>query len=280
LAHHGNLAVLNTKGIIAEKERNLMVLATLLMLVVVIPVFAMTIFIVWKYRAEKKATYTPDWDHNVVAESIWWGLPCAIIAILAVVTWNSSHQLDPFKPIESNKKPLTIQVVALQWKWLFIYPDQRVASVNYVAFPENTPVTFQITADAPMNSLWIPQLGGQMYAMPGMDSHLNLMASETGSFNGSSANISGAGFAGMKFTAVSQTYSDFNQWIRTLQQGHTPLTLAAYSDLAKPSQDQPASFYSWSESDLYNQVILKYMDPNHHAHEHTDPLPAAVYTVK
>ena len=256
-----NFAVLNPKGIVGLQQRNLMIFATLLSLVVVVPVFALTFFIVWKYRAGNvNAKYSPDWDHSKKIEAVWWGVPIVLIIILGVVTWNSSHALDPRKSLASNKKPVTVQVVALQWKWLFIYPEYNVASVNYLQFPEDTPVNFEITADAPMNSFWIPQLGGQIYAMSGMKTKLHLMASEIGDYNGSSANLSGEGFAGMKFTARASSEADFNNWIQSVKQSPEMLDMAMYSKLAEPSKDNPAASYT-SESNLFDMIMLKYMKP-------------------
>src|SRR5476649_775967 len=177
------IAVLSPKGQIADKERHLIILATLLMLIVVVPVYVMMFVIAWKYReGNTKARYTPDWDHSNGLEFLWWAIPMAIIAVLSVITFKSSHELDPFKALSSTKPPITIQVVALQWKWLFIYPNQNIASVNYFRMPANTPVDFEITADSPMNSFWIPQLGGQIYAMPGMSTELHLMADGVGKY--------------------------------------------------------------------------------------------------
>jgi len=184
-----------------------------------------------------------------------------IILILAVLTWNSSHDLDPFKPIVSDKPPITIQVVALQWKWLFIYPQQNIASVNIIQFPNQTPINFEVTADAPMNSFWIPQLGGQIYAMPGMSTQLHLMADTEGTYRGSSANISGKGFAGMNFSAKSTSQADFDQWVALVHQTRNNLSLAKYNNLAKPSQNNPLSYYSSSQSGLYDRVVMKYMMP-------------------
>lgn len=261
LSHSGSMPVLHPTGVVGREERDLILLATALMLVVVLPVFAMTFWIVWKYREDNtEARYSPDWDHSVTAETLWWGLPCAIILVLAVVTWKTSHSLDPFHPLDSNVPPITIQVVALPWKWLFIYPDQGVASVNYVQFPANTPVKFEITADAPMNSFWIPALGGQMYAMPGMSTQLNLMADGSGTYEGSSANLSGSGFAGMKFTARSTSVDGFNNWLR-LASASAPLTVPAYQALAAPSSDVAPASYALTEKDLYSQIIMKYMMP-------------------
>jgi cytochrome o ubiquinol oxidase subunit 2 len=260
--HGKDLVVLNPKGVIASKERHLMVVSTLLMLIVVIPVYFLTFAIAWRYReGNQKAKYTPDWDHNTVLEFIWWGIPSAIIAALAVLTWNSSHALDPFKPLSSGTKPLTVQVVALDWKWLFIYPEQHIATVNYVEFPVNTPINFQITSDAPMNSFWIPQLGGQIYAMSGMASQLNLQADQIGTYQGSSANISGRGFAGMKFDAKAVSLNNFGQWVLLVQQNKNNLNADEYQKLAQPSENNPVAYYSSTEDSLFNKIIMKYMHP-------------------
>ena len=212
------IPVLEPKGMIGERESELLITASLLMLIVVIPVLVLTLAFAWKYReSNTKAKHAPDWEHNYIAEYCWWGVPVVIIVILAITTWKSSHELNPFKPIASDKKPISIQVIALDWKWLFIYPEQGIATVNFVQFPEKTPVNFEITSDAPMNSFWIPQLGGQIYAMPAMRSKLHLIATEPGSFRGVSANISGRGFAGMRFTAKSSSDEEFDQWVGRCQ---------------------------------------------------------------
>lgn len=265
-----NIEVLNPKGVIASEQRNLMATALLLMLVVVIPVFILTFLIAWRYRASNtEATYTPYWDHNKYLEFIWWAVPFAIISILAVITWNSSHSLDPYKPLESAKKPITIQVVALQWKWLFIYPEQSIATVNYVQFPEGTPVNFKITSDAPMNSFWIPQLGGQVYAMSGMTTQLHLMADKVGSYNGSSANLSGEGFSGMKFIARSTTKSDFDSWVQSIQQQQNSLSNDEYKRLAGPTENNPVVYYSSVNEGLFGSIVDKYMSDDRSMHMRT-----------
>ncbi len=255
-----DVAVLNPHGLIAHKERSLMITITLLMLIVVIPVFGLTFFIAWKYREHNTAAaYTPDWDRNRLIEAAWWGVPLVLLSIISVMTWQSSQALDPFKPLASGNPPITIQVVALQWKWLFIYPEQHIATINYVQFPQNTPVNFQITSDAPMNSFWIPQLGGQVYAMAGMSTQLHLMADGSGSYRGSSANLSGEGFAGMNFMAKSTTRGDFDSWAQTVKRTAPKLTMAEYAKLALPSQNNVAASYSSQPSGLYDTIVTKYM---------------------
>ncbi|MBI3494425.1 ubiquinol oxidase subunit II [Candidatus Saccharibacteria bacterium] len=259
---NANIDVLNPQGFIADKQRDLIVISVLLMLIVIIPVYIMLFTFGWKYRAtNKKAKYTPNADSSVLAETIWWVVPIIIISILSVMIWTSSHDLDPSRPLSSDKKPINIQVVALQWKWLFIYPDQKIATVNYVRFPEKTPIKFDITSDAPMNSFWIPSLGGQIYAMSGMSTQLNLIASQTGSYRGSSANISGKGFSGMKFTARSTAQSDFDSWTKRVKSTGKPLSDGTYRALAQPSKNDPVSYYRLADNNLYDKVILKYVAP-------------------
>jgi len=259
-----NIAVLQPAGIVGQKEKHLMVLATLLCMIVIIPVFAMTIFIALKYReGNKSAKYQPSWDHNLKIESVWWGIPLIIITILAVVAWNSSHDLDPFKSLSSTAKPLSVQVVALPWKWLFIYPEQDISTVNYLEIPLNRPVDFQITADAPMNSFWIPQLGGQIYAMSGMSTQLHLMADKPGVYIGRSANISGRGFAGMQFDTKAVPVGDFSNWVAGVKDSPKKLTFDNYAKLALESENNPVAYYSGNAENLYDNIIMKYMMPGH-----------------
>lgn len=256
------LVIFNPHGVIAQKERGLIIFALLLSILVVVPVFTMLFLIAWKYRASNtKATYSPEFDHSRIAETIWWAIPSILILILSIVTWNSSHTLDPYRPLNASVKPLIVQVVALDWKWLFIYPQQNVASVNLVELPVNTPVTLQITADAPMNSLWIPQLAGQVYAMPGMSTELHLNADKVGDYAGSSANISGSGFADMKFTARAVAANDFDNWTQTVKQTPHSLTANTYAQLVKPSRANPVTYYSGVQNNLYNDIVMKFMMP-------------------
>jgi cytochrome o ubiquinol oxidase subunit 2 len=258
-----NIAVLQQAGIVGEKERNLIFLSLLLALIVVVPVFIMLFAFAWKYReGNLKAKYRPDFDSSRKLEAIWWGVPFAIIFILSIVTWTSSHDLDPFKPLGASAKPLNVQVVALQWKWLFIYPEQNIASVNYLQIPVNTPVNFEITSDAPMNSFWIPQLGGQIYAMSGMTTHLHLMAGKPGDYKGRSANISGEGFSGMTFTARAASEQSFNKWVATAKNTNSTLSLSSYGQLAKPSKNNHVEYYSTVDNSLYDGIVSKYMAPN------------------
>jgi cytochrome o ubiquinol oxidase subunit 2 len=258
-----NFGIFNPQGVISIKERNLIYETLALSLVVVVPVFALTFFITHKYRATNtKAKYSPDWDHNRLIETVWWGIPTILIVILSVMTWNSSHTLDPYKPLSSSIKPITIQVVALQWKWLFIYPEQNIATVNSVEIPVNTPINFQITSDAPMNSFWIPQLGGQIYAMPGMSTELHLMAMKTGEYRGLSANLSGDGFSGMTFMTNVESSSNFNTWTKVSSYSKLKLDQSTYDNLTKPSKNNLAMTYTANDNGLYDRVVAKYMSNN------------------
>ncbi|WP_079989555.1 ubiquinol oxidase subunit II [Candidatus Protochlamydia phocaeensis] len=262
LIYSDKIAMLNPKGLIALKERDLIFISIGLMLLVVIPVLLMTPFFAWLYRASKKHNkYEPNWDYSFIAEAVWWGVPCIIIFIIAIITWKTSHELDPFRPIESDKKTLTIQVVALQWKWLFLYPEQNIATVNFLQIPEKTPIKFEITADAPMNSFWIPQLSGQVYAMPGMRTLLHLIADEPGEYRGSSANLSGEGFSGMWFTTHASSEADFERWVHSMQQSADKLDQKGYDQLAKPSKNNPRSSFILADKGLFDQIMMKYMMP-------------------
>jgi cytochrome o ubiquinol oxidase subunit II len=194
--------------------------------------------------------------------------------ILSVIIWKSSHDLDPFKPLDSTKEPLTVQVVALQWKWLFIYPEQDIATVNTLRIPENTPINFQITADAPMNSFWIPSLGGQIYAMPGMMTKLHLDGTVQGVYEGSSANISGEGFSSMRFKTHVDSLETFNHWVdQTVKREGKDLTTEVYDELAEPSRDVLPIYYKSRDPSLYDKIIMKYMTPGaqsegNHEHSH------------
>lgn len=263
-----DVAVLSPAGEIAEKQRSLIYFALGLSLVVVVPVFAMTFAFAWKYReSNKKAEYRPDWDGSKLAETIWWGVPIILITILSVVTWRSTHALDPFKKLESTTPAMDVQVVALDWKWLFIYPNDNVASVNYARIPVDTPVTFHITSDAPMNSFWVPKLGGQIYAMSGMTTNLNLIAEVAGKYNGSSANISGKGFADMRFVVEATRRSDFDAWTSGLRQRAPYLDDGVYAELSKQSIPEATIEYGSVRPGLYDTIVAKYMGGHVHTND-------------
>ncbi|HSA84532.1 MAG TPA: ubiquinol oxidase subunit II, partial [Patescibacteria group bacterium] len=262
LLSQGNIQLFNPQGMIALQQRDLLITYVLIMLVIVIPVFIVTYFIAWKYRSSNaKAHFTPEAKYSKFSEGLLWVFPTIIVIIMSVITWEATHRIDPHKPITSDVKPLTIQVVALQWKWLFIYPEQGIATVNYIAFPEDTPLIFTLTADGPMSSFWIPQLGGQLYAMTGMSQSLHLIADNQGEFRGSNAEISGAGFATMKFTAKSTSQREFERWVDQVRQSPHKLTLEEYNKLATPSENTLPLFYNSTEPDLFTTIMMKFMMP-------------------
>ncbi len=258
-----NVAVLNPRGTIAEQQRSLLFFTVLLSSLVIVPVFVLTVLISWKFRGNnKKARYTPNWDHNPKLELIWWGIPFTIIFILSIITWVTTHSLDPYKPLDSDKEPVNIQVVAMQWKWLFIYPDEDIATVNFFQIPVDTPINLEITADAPMNSFWVPQLGGQIYAMNGMVTKLHLEADEAGDYHGVSANISGEGFADMRFVARASSQNEFEDWVDKIKQSPEELDLDRYNQLALPAVvDEPLQFTS-KDKQLYDTIVMKFMKPH------------------
>ena len=254
-----NMTLLDPVGQVGIDEKNLIITATLLMLLVVVPVILMTIIFAWKYRASNKnATYAPKWSHSTKIEVVIWTVPILIIIALGVITYKSTHALDPYRPLESEAKPINIEVVALDWKWLFIYPEQGIATVNKIVFPANTPVNFRITSDTVMNSFFIPGLGGQIYAMAGMTTKLHLIANKNAELDGISANYSGAGFTGMKFKAIATSQADFDAWVSEVKASPKQLDTAEYAALTKPSQNNPVELYSSYAPNLFQTIIDKY----------------------
>lgn len=262
--------ILDPKGQVGVDEKYLILISTLLMLLVVIPVIAMTLYFAWKYREGRDhEIYMPKWAHSHKIELVIWIVPIIIVLILGIITWRSTQALDPYKPLEHKRDHLTVEVISLNWKWLFIYPDQGVASVNELVIPTNIPVEFKITSDTTMNSFFIPQLGSQIYTMAGMETKLHLIADQPGTFKGFSANYSGAGFTGMKFdTIATPTEEGFKDWVSQLKQGNQSLTLPSYQTLAEPSENNPVSYYSSVSDGLFQKVVMKYMQ-NHNDMDHS-----------
>ncbi|MGR3912113.1 MAG: ubiquinol oxidase subunit II [Candidatus Rhabdochlamydia sp.] len=256
-----NMVILSPKGVIGIEERDLFITAFSLMLIVVIPVLVLMISFAFFYRAKDSIkNYAPDLEHNHFLEVIWWLIPLGIVAILAVMAWRSSYSLNPYKPLVSDEKPFVIEVVALEWKWLFIYPEEEIASIGEIYFPQNRPIQFNITADAPMNSFWIPELGGQIYAMGGMQTQLHLMANEVGEFNGMSANFSGKGFSEMTFKAKAVTAEQFDKWVGHISQTASFLTVEEYRALKVPTTSHAVTFYRVEDPKLFHKILMQ--DPS------------------
>ena len=250
--------MLDPKGPIALIERDLLFDAFGLMLIVVIPVFLMAFGFVWRYRASRKATYTPNWGYSVWMDALVWLVPAALVLTIGTMVWKYTHQLDPYKPLASDVAPLEVQVIAQDWKWLFLYPEQKVAVVNELVFPSATPLTLRITSDTVMNSFLIPALGGQIYAMAGMETRLNLLADEPGEFRGRNMQFSGDGFPNQFFHAKATTTEEFEAWLDKVRQSSDALNAATYEQLAKPSELHPVTYYATFEPDLFARIIAKY----------------------
>ncbi|AFA41449.1 cytochrome o ubiquinol oxidase subunit II [Wigglesworthia glossinidia endosymbiont of Glossina morsitans morsitans (Yale colony)] len=256
-----NITLMNPQGLIGLEEKKLILIAIFLMLGIVLPVIIMTIVFVFKYReSNTRSIYLPNWQHSKKIEYIIWGVPIFAIIFLATITWNSTHSLDPKKEIQSLNSTLNIQVISLDWKWLFIYPDYNIATVNEIAFPKNVPIKFNITSSSVMNSFFIPQLGGQIYAMAGMNSILHLVSNETGKYKGISANFSGPGFSEMKFIAISLSdKNEFDTWIKNIQKSSKKLeNMQEYQILAHPSINHPIEHFSRVKPNLFDDVVNQF----------------------
>ena len=255
-----HIPVLMPSGEVADKQQQLIAFTVGLSAVVVIPVFAMLAGFAYRYReGNDKATYKPDWSDNNILEIIWWGIPILIIVLLSVITYLTSHSLDPYKPIESDKRAVKVQVVALQWKWLFLYPELNVATVNELTIPVDRPVHFSLSADAPMSAFWIPELGSQIYSMNGMTSQLNLIANKPGTFKGYNTNINGKGYADMTFDTKAVSQKDFNDWVKRHSQSGHVLNEPHLAELSEPSVLSAPMYMRLEDPDLYDSVIMKYM---------------------
>ncbi|MFZ0611723.1 MAG: ubiquinol oxidase subunit II [Desulfobacterales bacterium] len=254
-----HLPLLFPKGPIGEVNRFTILAAFALMQIVVIPVFILGIWFARKYRATNTTSvYMPKWSYSKKIDLTVWLVPVAIVIVLGSLSWITTHRIDPYKPIESGVKPLTIEAVALDWKWLFIYPDHNVAIVNQLVFPAKVPLSFEITSDSVMSSFFIPQLGSQIYAMAGRRTRLHLMADQPGTFSGHNQQFSGSGYADMHFKAIATTQEDFDVWLQKTRHSSETLDLARYESLAQPSKGYPVTTFSSVKPDLFDLIIGKY----------------------
>jgi cytochrome o ubiquinol oxidase subunit 2 len=256
LASCARTGVLDPQGPIAAAERLLLINSTAIMLVVVIPVIVATLACAWWYRASNThATRSLDESYEGRVEFVVWSIPALTVILLGGVIWIGSHQLDPRAPIAGTSDPLRVDVVSLDWKWLFIYPDKGVATVNQLVIPAGTPIQFRLTSATVMNSFFVPQLGSQIYTMGGMTTHLSLLADNPGEFPGFSANYSGAGFAWMQFTVKSVPSADFNAWLDQARASGSALDDAGYAALAQPSKDVPPTTYRSVDAKLFERIV-------------------------
>ncbi len=255
-------ALFAPEGYVGQQIRNYIFINVGLMLLVVIPTLIMIVWVALKYRTEKNEEYAPEWEHSSKIEMWAWGVPIAIISILATITYFTSHSLDPRQPLKSDKEQLTIQVVAMDWKWLFLYPEQGIATINEIAVPIDTPVEFLITSNSTVNSFFIPRLGGQLYAMAGMENTLHLMANQEGVYRGISSNYSGFGFTGMRFAVRSFPDDKFNDWVKKVQSSPNALDSAELAELQKRSRDNPVKYYGTIDTLQFKKIIAKFNPQN------------------
>jgi cytochrome o ubiquinol oxidase subunit 2 len=252
------LGVLDPHGPVGSAEQLILRNATAIMLVVVIPVIVLTLAFAWWYRAgNQRAAYRPDWAYSGQIELVVWSIPAMVVILLAGVGWIGSHELDPARRLHSRLPPLRIDVVALDWKWLFIYPDHRIATVNDLVVPAGAPLEFVLTSATVMNAFFVPQLGSQIYAMPGMATRLNLLAADPGEYWGESSHFSGDGFAGMRFPVHALPAADFERWLARTQATGEALSPAAYALLLHPGSDVPARSFRGIEAGLLERIMQR-----------------------
>lgn len=259
-----NTVVMNPSGDIAKQQADLITVSVLLMLIIIIPVMILTVVFAWKYRKNANARYEPDWDHSTKLELVIWGAPLLIIIALGLITWISTHKLDPYRPLDrldqhrampANAKVLEVQVVSLDWKWLFIYPDLGIATVNELVTPIDTPVRFKLTSSTVMNAFYIPTLAGMIYTMPGMETQLNAVINKAGAYKGQSAHFSGDGFSHMKFAYHGTTQAEFDAWVAKVKASGNTLGRNDYLALEKPSEKEPVKYYGSVQPNLFLSVV-------------------------
>ena len=282
-----DMVVLNPSGDIAAQQGRLVVISTLLMLLIIVPVIALTLLFAWRYRENNKAVaaeYDPDWDHSTLLELIIWAAPLLIIIALGAMTWISTHTLDPFRPLAridaerpmpEEAKPLVVEVVALDWKWLFIYPEHGIATVNELAAPVDVPIQFRITASSVMNAFYVPALAGMIYAMPGMETKLHAVINEPGVYKGISANYSGSGFSGMHFKFHGMDMDGFNAWVKKNQAEGNTLDRDTYLALERPSEREPVRRYASVSDGLYDAIVNRCVEPGRMCMKHMMAIDAA-----
>jgi cytochrome o ubiquinol oxidase subunit 2 len=266
-----NTVVMSPSGDIAKQQADLISVSVWLMLLIIIPVMILIAVFAWRYRqGNTSAKYEPDWDHSTKLELVIWGAPLLIIIALGLITWISTHKLDPYRPLDridehrpirASTKPLVVQVVAMDWKWLFIYPEQGIATVNELVLPVDVPVRFKITASTVMNAFYVPQLAGMVYAMPSMETELNAVQNKPIVAKGLSANYSGAGFSDMVFGYRGVAQGDFDKWVASVQAGGGSLNRNDYLTLEKPSIKEPVRRYGAVDADMYQAILNRCVAP-------------------
>lgn len=265
------MVVLDPAGHVAAQQRDLLVATTVLMLLIVVPVLVAIGWVAWRYReSNQNVGYAPDWHHSTLLELLMWSVPLVIIIAIGAITWIGTHTLDPYSPLTgkhdsvplaADKPALHVEVVSLNWKWLFFYPDYGIATVNELAAPVDVPIKFKLTSEDAMNSFYIPALAGQIYAMAGMQTKLHGLINTPGTYKGFSANYSGEGFTHMDFDFIAKRKPDFDRWVASVKAGGGNLTRASYQALAKPSIDDPVKRFASYAPGLYNAILNRCVDP-------------------
>ena len=258
LAGCGEMGLLDPAGPVATGERAMFFNAVVIMLAIIAPIIVLTLYFAWRYSAkEPRGQYTPEWSYSGRLELLVWSVPALVIVFLGGIAWIGSHELDPKRPLRSNNRPVEVQVISLDWKWLFIYPEQGVASVNHLVFPANTPIRFRVTSGTVMNSLIIPRLGSQLYAMSGMDGTLHLQADRPGRYRGLSAHYSGEGFSQMMFFADATSRQGFDDWVARTKRGGPVLDKPGYLEIERTAATSKPYTYRAVQPGLYD-AALKY----------------------
>ncbi|MRG54605.1 ubiquinol oxidase subunit II [Phyllobacterium sp. SYP-B3895] len=258
--------VLSPQGPIASAQRQILFNSLGIMLAIVIPTILATAAVAFWFRSSNwRAHYMPDFEYSGRLEMLVWSIPAMTVLLVGGVAWVGAHDLDPRKPIASAVDPVRVQVVSLDWKWLFIYPDEGIASVNQLTIPVGTPISFDLTSSGVMNSFFVPQLGSQIYTMAGMVTRLHLQADDPGTYRGLSANYSGEGFADMRFSVEAVPPEGFAQWAADVRKTGPLLDTASYAELVKPSQAVAPFTYRGVAADLFNGVLSPAMQPHDHS---------------
>src|SRR6476646_1377540 len=263
LASGCSRGILDPAGPVGAAEKQIMINSTAIMLAIIIPTMIATVAFAWWFRrGNAKATYRPDWEYSGAIEMVVWGIPILTIMLLGGIAWIGSHKLDPARPLKSNVPAINVQVVSLDWKWLFIYPDQRIATVNELVVPAGTPVSYQLTSATVWNVFWVPQMGTMIYAMPRMTTRLNLQADRQGSFDGLSAHFSGDGFPGMQFKVQSMPPDQFAMWAQGARGSGLKLDGPGYAELEKPSSYVKPMTYGSVAPNLFDAIVANKVPPN------------------
>jgi cytochrome o ubiquinol oxidase subunit II len=255
-----NEGVLDPRGPVGKAERIILYDSTAIMLAVVIPVIVFTLVFAWWFRARnKRARYRPDWEYSGRIEMIIWSIPALIVLFLGGIAWTGSHDLDPPVPLAGSSAPLDIEVVSLDWRWLFIYPHEGIASLNRLVVPAGVPLRFRLTSTTVMNSFFVPQLGSQIYAMPNMVTRLNLEADQPGTFEGLSAQFSGDGFSDMRFDLVSTEAGAFKDWVNATKTQGGVLDARTFEELVRPAKADGVKTYAEVSGGLFDEISSGHM---------------------